>query len=48
MRNGNELLAFSTLLKAILADEPYGQRIAEFLTFVGFDGCQDDQDNEYD
>jgi hypothetical protein len=29
MRNKNEPLAFSTLLRAILADEPYGQRIAE-------------------
>jgi hypothetical protein len=48
MRKGNEPLEFSTLLKAISADEPYGQRIAEFLTFIGFDGCHDDQDKEYD
>ena len=48
MRNGNEPLAFSTLLRAILADEPYGQRIAEFFTFIGFDGRDDDQDKEYD
>lgn len=36
------------MLKPILADKPDGQRIAEFFTFIGFDGRHDDQDEECD